>query len=285
MSSARLARLPASYTAWQGLQQTWDVCLVESGAAQWLYRGQRRRTDAGMIRLKEPGERFVTEQVLAPTSYLILQIDAAHFDTLADLRPPARHLRAAQLDGPPAHAAASLLRAATRAETLLARGELVTRLVHHTLLAHLEQPTARAHPSVNPGLRRARDFLHAHVHDEVPLTTLAAIARMHEVSLVRAFRRAFGCPPHQLQIDLRVRTARKLLDAGLTCALVAAHVGFHDQSHLTRHFKRIVGISPGRYAATAARSEAAPEPPYPIDRSSAADALARYASHLRIVSA
>ncbi len=43
-----------------------------------------------------------------------------------------------------------------------------------------------------------------------------------------------------------------LVRAGLPITLVAAEAGFYDQAHLTRHFKRIVGLTPGRYAKDAA---------------------------------
>jgi transcriptional regulator GlxA family with amidase domain len=54
-------------------------------------------------------------------------------------------------------------------------------------------------------------------------------------------------PPRQRQTQVRVRRAKSLLRAGLPIALVAAEAGFYDQAHLTRHFKRIVGLTPGRY--------------------------------------
>ena len=58
--------------------------------------------------------------------------------------------------------------------------------------------------------------------------------------------------PHAYQTQLRVRHAKSLLQARLPIALVATEAGFYDQAHLTRHFKRIVGVTPGRYASAAA---------------------------------
>jgi len=62
-----------------------------------------------------------------------------------------------------------------------------------------------------------------------------------------AFRGETGLPPHAYLNQLRVRLARRLLDRGVTPAEVAAAVGFADQAHLTRHFKRVVGVPPGSY--------------------------------------
>jgi AraC-like DNA-binding protein len=53
--------------------------------------------------------------------------------------------------------------------------------------------------------------------------------------------------PHAYQTKIRIRRAKSLLHAGLPITAVAAEAGFYDQAHLTRHFKRIVGLTPGRY--------------------------------------
>ncbi len=65
--------------------------------------------------------------------------------------------------------------------------------------------------------------------------------------LVRAFTRRFGLPPHAYLVARRVEAARRMLLAGRPPAEVAATVGFHDQAHLTRQFRRHVGTTPGRF--------------------------------------
>lgn len=80
-------------------------------------------------------------------------------------------------------------------------------------------------------LREASDALHA-----------------HPAHLVRAFSRAFGISPHQYLTSRRVDLARRLLLDGVPPTMAAAEAGFYDQSHLSRHFKHVVGTSPGRYA-------------------------------------
>jgi AraC-like DNA-binding protein len=56
-----------------------------------------------------------------------------------------------------------------------------------------------------------------------------------------------GMTPHSYLTQVRVRHAKSLLSAGLPITQVATEAGFYDQAHLTRHFKRIVGLTPGRY--------------------------------------
>jgi AraC-like DNA-binding protein len=67
-------------------------------------------------------------------------------------------------------------------------------------------------------------------------------------SALRAFKRHFGLPPHNYQIHLRVEQAQSGLRAGQSPARVAVDCGFFDQSHMTRHFKRVLGTTPAQYA-------------------------------------
>ncbi len=70
---------------------------------------------------------------------------------------------------------------------------------------------------------------------------------------MRAFSRAFGLPPHRYVIGRRVDAARRRLLAGEPPAAVATAVGFCDQAHLTRHFRRVLGTSPARYPRSPGR--------------------------------
>lgn len=70
----------------------------------------------------------------------------------------------------------------------------------------------------------------------------------HPAHLVRAFSGAYGIAPHQYLMSRRVDRARRLLLEGRPPGEVASATGFYDQSHLTRHFKKLVGVTPGRYA-------------------------------------
>ncbi|MEW6734220.1 MAG: helix-turn-helix domain-containing protein, partial [Acidobacteriota bacterium] len=72
--------------------------------------------------------------------------------------------------------------------------------------------------------------------------------------LIRAFRNEVGIPPYVYLTQVRIEKAKKLLAKGAPIAEVAVAVGFADQSHLNRFFKRIIGITPGRYAQCQYRS-------------------------------
>src|SRR5207302_3842112 len=98
--------------------------------------------------------------------------------------------------------------------------------------------------------------------------TLAAAGRHLGASpahLVRSFTRTFGVAPHAYRLGRRIEIARQRLLDGQPPADVAVSVGFFDQSHFTRHFKRHVGTTPGHYAGTP--NSPAAVPPRIADRS------------------
>ena len=96
-------------------------------------------------------------------------------------------------------------------------------------------------------IARARAYLDKHFAEPISLGDLAAHAGLSPYHLLRSFRDQVGITPGAYQIQLRVLEARRRLRDGAAIADTAADLGFADQSHLTRHFQRIIGTSPGRY--------------------------------------
>jgi AraC-like DNA-binding protein len=95
---------------------------------------------------------------------------------------------------------------------------------------------------------RLRDLLDARLFEPVTLAEAGAELGASPTHLVRCFTRAFSVAPHAYVLGRRIDAARHQLLDGRPPAEVAAAVGFHDQSHLTRHFRRHVGTTPARYA-------------------------------------
>jgi AraC-like DNA-binding protein len=97
------------------------------------------------------------------------------------------------------------------------------------------------------GVRLARDYLETHLTEHVTLEELARVAGLSAFYLSKMFARIYGVPPHVYQTSKRIERAKVLLRDGRSSADVALEVGFFDQSHLNRHFKRLVGISSASY--------------------------------------
>jgi AraC-like DNA-binding protein len=99
-------------------------------------------------------------------------------------------------------------------------------------------------------LSRAKDFIWEYYTENITLDELAALTGLSRFHLVRAFAAEFGMPPHAYLNHVRLAKAKKLITAGISLAIVAAEVGFADQSHFTRHFTKTYGVTPGEYAGT-----------------------------------
>lgn len=94
-------------------------------------------------------------------------------------------------------------------------------------------------------LQRVVDYIHAHLDQDLSLNELAAIVQISAHYFSQLFKQSTGITPHQYVIYCRIERAKELLTQGkLTIPDVARIVGFVDQSHLHRHFKRLVGITP-----------------------------------------
>ncbi|WP_262852331.1 AraC family transcriptional regulator [Mumia quercus] len=99
-----------------------------------------------------------------------------------------------------------------------------------------------------PLARRLRSLLDEAVTTGVTLEEASRTLDAHPSHLVRSFSHAFGLPPHRYLTGRRVDLARRMLLDGLRPAEVAVAVGFHDQAHLTRHFRAVLGTTPGAFA-------------------------------------
>ncbi|MFH8494911.1 helix-turn-helix domain-containing protein [Streptomyces coeruleorubidus] len=111
--------------------------------------------------------------------------------------------------------------------------------------------TARASADTVPGAghiaRAVRDRLADELLEPPSLADLATDLGLSRYQLLRAFRTAMGVPPYAWLAQHRVTRARSLLETGLRPAEVAGLVGFADQAHLTRWFRRVLGVTPAAY--------------------------------------
>jgi AraC-like DNA-binding protein len=131
----------------------------------------------------------------------------------------------------------------------------VALLRRHATPATAVRPAGPASPAANglaaPASALIASRVRALLHDAyaTPLTAsdLAAAAGCSRYTATRAFGAAYGLAPSDYQRQLRLRAARTLLTGGTSPAEAAAAVGFADQAHLTRWFRRYYGVTPGVY--------------------------------------
>ena len=120
--------------------------------------------------------------------------------------------------------------------------------VTETIRRHLgasASATAHAEGSV---ARRLREMLDADQFGQMTLTDASVVLERNPTHLARSFAAAFGVSPHAYRTAGRIEAARRLLLDGMPAADVAATVGFHDQAHLSRHFRRHTSATPAAFA-------------------------------------
>lgn len=124
------------------------------------------------------------------------------------------------------------------------------------------EETLVAKPDVNPLNPKheeaaARLYAHmlGHLAERIGVGAFAKNEGISAYALIRAYRRMFSLTPVQHQLALRVDAACELLASGANASDTAAELGFSDQAHLAREFKKRIGCTPGAYAAMRKTSE------------------------------
>ncbi|MEV5431008.1 AraC family transcriptional regulator [Streptomyces sp. NPDC052701] len=212
------------------------------------YRGGRIQSGPGSIVVLEPGETH-TGGPAASGGYAYRALYAAPAlladGTLGGLP----HFREPVIDDPELAAAFRLAHTdlSARPDPLEAESRLPWLL---TALAR-RHSTARAADDTVPGADRLARTVRDRLADELlappSLASLATDLGLSRYQLLRAFRTATGMPPYTWLAQYRVARARGLLEDGLRPAEVAPLVGFADQAHLTRWFRRVLGVTPAAY--------------------------------------
>jgi len=266
------AHVPRSRVAWQQPEELpgVEILVVDHRAGRWrmfhdgyaictpirLSRSLEWRGASGASRqgvdaliLIEPAQVHAVGAA-APATFRLLTLERTVLErAAAELgRRLSPRAGAVVVGGPGTRAFARLHYALENASSALERESHFAACLR-MLLDHW---TGRASPYPDvehAGVLRAREYLEEHLAEPVTLETLAATAGMSRFHLLRAFARRYGAPPHAFQLALRVAAARKQLRAGTRASEVALQLGFADQSHLSRHFRSSLGVTPTAYAA------------------------------------
>lgn len=232
------------------------IGVIEDGALGFRYRGENIVAPRGSVNLSNAGEphdghaaaeagwiyrmfyldqgllQYAASQVVGrPRNTPFFQTGVIHDDHLASL---IRRLH-------------TTLEAEPNTSALEQESRLLGMLTQLILRHADDHPTPQTLLCENLAVTRAREYLEAHFAENVSLAELGRVANLSPFHLAHIFRDQIGLPPHTYLTQVRVKRARALLNQGWPIAHVAHEAGFVDQSHLTRRFKRILGMTPGQY--------------------------------------
>jgi AraC-like DNA-binding protein len=229
------------------VHEAWTLLIVDTGAVRYDLDRHEHGTPHDTVSLLPPHvphngspvteEGFRKRVLYLDATYLGDEFIGAAVDR-PDLRDPLLRRRVGQVHGA----------LARPGEELEAESRLT--FVGERLRDHLRGESGTARPADPVLARRLRELLDERVVEGVGLREAAGLVGAHPAHLVRAFSTAYGIAPHQYLTSLRVGRARRLLLEGRSPSEVAVATGFYDQSHLTRHFRKLVGVPPGSYRAT-----------------------------------
>lgn len=247
--------------------EAYAVPVIEAGAEMFAYQGAQHVAEAGTVPVINPGEVHTGSRAMEvgwryrvfyiPIDFMTqLAVEIASApqpapwfpaDVIRDPDLAARVARAHRLlEGLSSPSALGALHGADplAAETVLidAMSTLITRhALHH--------PQA-GRPNVDPPrVALMKERLAADLTAPLSLSELAADVGLSAFHAARLFTQATRMPPHAWRNQLRLQRSLAPLRKGVAVADVAAACGFTDQSHFTRHFRRMFGVPPGRWQA------------------------------------
>ncbi|MEO0645218.1 MAG: AraC family transcriptional regulator [Cyanobacteria bacterium J06650_10] len=253
-----LEMLRATYVTYafsRHAHEGFGIAIVESGAMAFDYRGGTHVAPAGSVVVTQPGEMHTgqaaeksgwTYRTLLPATDWLRQA----VEELTE-----RPSTVPYFDSPVIQDK-KLNQQLVALHKVLENSPCALERESHFLwnLAQLIQSYASDSPEAKTvgkedyAVQQIQDFLHSQYIYNISLKELAALVDLKPLRLLRAFRQQIGLPPHAYLNHVRIQQAKKLLLAGWMITDTALETGFTDQSHLHRHFKKMVGITPGQYA-------------------------------------
>lgn len=216
------------------------VARVERGRIESFTAGQVFRSEPRAVHLKQPGDVYRELGRDGRGVYTILQLrDDDVAEALGGRGVIVPHMAPGDERARPFHRLVdAVLVGADRLATEVALAEALSSL----------GPLSRVGSLQTRPVRRAVEYLRERFAESVSLDEVAAHVGRDKFYLCRVFRAQVGLPPHAYVTQLRVLRAKALLARGGRPSEVATGVGFYDQAQFTRHFRRITGATPARFA-------------------------------------
>ena len=234
----------------------YQFCLSSDFPGEYYYRGEFHPVPVGSLTVIHPGEMHSARDPNdrhTPARFRMMFASPAMLQSIAaqvcgrEVEPP--------FFANPVFVDASLAAIALRfhvategTASRLEQESLLLQLLSEWVSRYADLRTeASAIAPEREAVRRVREYLQDHFHENVALDRLSQIANLSPYHLKRVFSAEVGILPHQYQAQVRIARAKLMLMKGVPIAQVAIDTGFADQSHFGRYFKRYMQVSPRRY--------------------------------------
>lgn len=243
-----------TYSFSRHAHEGFGIAIVESGVMEFDYRGASHIAPAGSVVIMHPGEMHTghafletgwTYRTLLPSVNWLQQaaqelnersVNVPYFAS------PIIHNKRLNQQLINLHRTLETSPSSLEKESCFLWG--LTQLIRG-YASH--QPRMPLEGQENSAVQLVQEYLHNHYTQNISLDELARLVNLSPFRLLRTFRKQIGLPPHAYLNHVRVNQAKQLLGSGYPIADAAVATGFSDQSHLHRHFKKMVGVTPGQY--------------------------------------
>jgi AraC-like DNA-binding protein len=241
--------------------ETYAFGVVHRGVGQYVCEGRRYVVKTGDLILINPGDLHdggagSRAGVSYRTCYVSpqrLRHVCEAWNTNQDSLPYFPKQAATDVDS--SRLISRLLDCLEESASVLEHEERLYSVLNRLITTFCKGINRRLHVAPCPSaVAQARATLEDRYADHIPLMELAGLVQLSPYHFLRLFRASVGLPPHAYQTQVRIDKAKAMLAHGAPIASVAAQTGFVDQSHLSRAFKRVVGVSPGNYRAAVSHS-------------------------------
>lgn len=238
------------------IHECFAIGVIERGALKFSYRGEKLVASSGYINSVIPGEAhdgsavsnegwtyrmfYLEPKLLEQAAYEISgKIHKNSFFTAGSIKDDylAGFIRKFHLllENP----AIPLIEQESHLLTMLT--EFISRHADERLVA-------RGVGKENQAVNRAREYIEDAYTQNISIKKLSNLCNLSPFHLIRVFRERIGVPPHVYLKQVRIKRAKVLLAKGFSIAFIAQEIGFTDQSHFSKQFKQITGITPNKYS-------------------------------------
>jgi AraC-like DNA-binding protein len=232
------------------------IGVIERGALKFSYRGQRLVAPAGYINLVIPGEAHDGSAASGEGwTYRMFYLDPGLLQQavyeISGKMQKSPYFTAGVIndDGLAGYIRTVHQSLEDAAIPLIEQESLLLIMLIAFISRHAqERLSMRSVGKENQAVTLVREYIEDTYTQNSSIKDLASLCNLSPFHLIRVFREYIGVPPHIYLKQVRIKRAKALLAKGFSMAFVAHEAGFTDQSHFSKQFKQITGITPNKYS-------------------------------------
>ncbi|WP_071591933.1 AraC family transcriptional regulator [Baaleninema simplex] len=233
------------------LHEEFCIGIMERGKADLNYRGTYYPVSEGSVIILHCGEVHSNESVEGAYKMLYLKANSVEriISELVDRERGIPFIERPIFNDVKLYQLIQQLHKSLDCGSIKTQQEILIRNTFSFLFSKYADPHV-THPSFDlehKAVKQVKEYINSFYFWNISLDEVSKLTHLSPFYLSRVFRKELGLSIHAYLIQVRIHRAKNLLSAGCSASDVAAQTGFVDNSHLTRHFKRLVGVTPRQY--------------------------------------